>query len=85
MDQFFQFIIIDFLEMPQPVKKRKNQKDLIVDLRQELARVKNENEDLKVENKNLKNENKIFYQYILALSKSLNDYVAHSKLNFVYI
>ena len=64
--------------MTQPVKKRKTQKDLIVELRQELELVKNEN-------KNLKNENKIFYQYILALSKSLNDYVAHSKLNFVYI
>ena len=47
--------------MTQPVKKRKTQKDLIVELRQELEQVKNENKNLKVENQNLIVWNQQFY------------------------
>ena len=52
--------------MPQPRKKRKTQKDLIVELRQELERVKNENKDLKFSNQQL-------YQRSLLLIKSVKD------------
>ena len=52
--------------MTQPVKKRKTQKDLIVELRQELERVKNENKNLTVWNQQ-------FYQRSLLLNKSVKD------------
>ena len=60
--------------MPQSGKKRKNQKDLIVELRQELERVKNENKNLTDWNQNL-------YQN----SKSLLVYIVHRKLDIIKV
>ena len=54
--------------MPQSGKKRKTQKDIIVELRQELERAKNENQDLIVSNQNLIVWNQQFYQKSTILS-----------------